>query len=163
MKSTFDSECSATDGETENQITNVEDNQHVENQDLLESADVSLPSKTDQLITEIHKQGMSDPVKILHFLQKELLQGLLQGRDLDVTTESELMEGETNYICIDRHDIVKTTFTELASIENFHITFEVDFMGEKARDLRGPRKEWIRLMNLAIKEKYFDHGVESQI
>ena len=31
-------------------------------------------------------------------------------------------------------------------------------MGEKARDLGGPRKEWIRLMNLAIKEKLFDHG-----
>ena len=23
----------------------------------------------------------------------------------------------------------------------------------------GPRKEWIRLMNQAIKEKYFDHGL----
>ena len=71
---------------------------------------------------------MSDPGEILRFLQKELL----QGRDLDVTSESELMEGETNYICIDRHDILKTTFTELASIENFYITFEVDFMGKKA-------------------------------
>ena len=86
-------------------------------------------------------------MEILRVLQKELL----QGRDLDVTSESELMEGETNYICIDRHDILKTAFTELASIENFHITFEVDFMGKKARDLGGPRKEWIRLMNLAVK------------
>lgn len=32
-------------------------------------------------------------------------------------------------------------------------------MGEKARDLGGPRKEWIRLMSLAIKEKYFDNGL----
>ena len=107
LKSTFDSACSATDAAAENQIPDVKDNQHVENQDLLESADVSPPSKTDQLIEEIYKQGMSDPVEILRFLQKELL----QGRDLDVTSESELMEGETNYICIDRHDIVKTTFT----------------------------------------------------
>ena len=157
LKSTFDSACSATVAASENQIPVVEDNHHVENQDLLESA--SPPSKTDQLIEEIHKKGMSDPVEILRFLQKELL----QGRDLDVTSESELMEGETNYICIDRHDILKTTFTELASIENFHITFEVDFMGEKARDLGGPRKEWIRLMNLAVKEKYFDHGLREHL
>ena len=159
LKSTFDSTCSATDAAAENEIADVEDNHHVENQDLLESGDVSPPSKTDELIAEIHKQGMIDPVEILRFLQKELL----QGRNLDVTSEYELMEGETNYICIDRHDIVKTTFTELASIENFHITFEVDFMGEKARDLGGPRKEWIRLMNLAIKEKYFDRGLREHL
>lgn len=36
-------------------------------------------------------------------------------------------------------------------------------MGEKARDLGGPRKEWIRLMNLAIKEKYFDHGLREHL
>ena len=62
LKSTFDSACSATDAAAENQIPDVKDNQHVENQDLLESADVSPPSKTDQLIEEIYKQGMSDPV-----------------------------------------------------------------------------------------------------
>ena len=38
--------------------------------------------------------------------------------------------------------------------------FEVDFMGELAKVLGGPRKEWIRLMNLAIKEKYFDNGLQ---
>jgi hypothetical protein len=32
-------------------------------------------------------------------------------------------------------------------------------MGEEAVDLGGPRKEWIRLMNHAIKEKYFEHGL----
>ena len=85
----------------------------------------------------VHKQGLSDPIEMLRFLQKELV----QGRDLDVTSESELKEGETNYIRIDRYDILKTTFTELRSIENFHITFDVDFLGEKARDLGGPRKE----------------------
>ena len=38
-----------------------------------------------------------------------------------------------------KHDILKTTFKEHRFIENFHITFEVDFMGKKARDLSGPR------------------------
>ena len=116
-------------------------------------------SEADQLVEEIHKQGLSDPVEILRFLQKKLV----QGRDLDVTSESELKEGDTNYICVDRHDILGTSFSELASIANFHLTFEVDFMGEKAKDLGGPRKEWIRLMNLAIKEKYFDHGLRQYL
>jgi hypothetical protein len=32
-------------------------------------------------------------------------------------------------------------------------------MGEESVDLGGPRKEWIRLMNHAIKEKYFEHDL----
>ena len=48
-------------------------------------------------------------------------------------------------------------------IQDFHITFEVDFIGELARDLGGPRKEWIRLMNAAIKNKYFDNGLREYL
>ena len=43
------------------------------------------------------------------------------------------------------------------------VTFEVDFMEEKVRDFGGPRKEWIRHMNFAIKEKYFDQGLREHI
>ena len=41
---------------------------------------------------------------------------------------------------------------------DFCKTFEVDFMGEEARDLGVPRKEWI-LMDHAMKEKYFANGL----
>ena len=36
-------------------------------------------------------------------------------------------------------------------------------MGELARDLGGPRKEWIRLMNMAIKDKYFNKGLREHL
>lgn len=98
MKSAFD--CSVSTP-PENLISDVEDNQHVENQDLLDRTDARAPSKADQLIEEIRKQDLSDPVKILRFFQKEFV----KGRDLDVTRKSELKEGEANYISIDRHDI----------------------------------------------------------
>ena len=42
---------------------------------------------------------------------------------------------------IDRDDIVKTTFDELEYIENFRLTFSIDFIAEEASDLGGPRKE----------------------
>ncbi|CAB4021613.1 hypothetical protein AWC38_SpisGene23883 [Paramuricea clavata] len=106
----------------------------------------------DVLINEIANQRLSEPVEILRFLQKNLV----EGRVLDVQDTSNTPEGETNYICVDRHNILASTFSELEAIQNFHITFEVDFIGEMARDLGGPRKEWIRLMNAAMKEKYFD-------
>lgn len=65
--------------------------------------------------------------------------------------------------CVDRQNILKTTFAELESIEDFCITFEVDFMGEVAKDYGGPLKEWIRLMNIAMKEKYFDAGLREYL
>ena len=69
------------------------------------------------------------------------------------------IEGETNYITVDRERIIESTFSELEYINDFRVTFKVDFMGEESVDLGGPRKEWIRLMNHAIKEKYFEHGL----
>lgn len=77
-------------------------------------------AKPQQLMKEIHSHGPSDPVDILRLLRKKLV----QRSDLDVTSESEVEEGVTNYICLDRHDILKTAFTEVASIENFNITFK---------------------------------------
>lgn len=64
----------------------------------------------------------------------------------------------TIIITVDRSNILKTTFAEFESIGDFCKTFEVDFMGEEARDLGGPKKEWI-LMNQAMKEKYFANGL----
>ena len=104
------------------------------------------------------KEGeLSDPVEVLKYLQKEIV----TGRPLEVTDTSseDTIEGETNYITVDRDNILKTTFAELQYISNYRLTFQVDFMGEECVDYDGPRKEWIRLMNQAIKQKYFDHGL----
>ena len=108
-----------------------------------------------KIISEGHQNDIHNPVQILSVLQKELI----HGRKLDLTDGESTCEGETNYICVNREDILKTTFMELESITDFCMTFKVDFMGEMARDMGGPRKEWIRCVNCAIKEKYFDHGL----
>ena len=108
-----------------------------------------------KIISECCQNGLNDQAQILSVLQRELL----HGRKLDLTEHESTCEGETNYICVNREDILKTTFNELESLADFCITFEVDFMGEMASDLGGPRKEWIRHVNRAIKEKYFDHGL----
>ena len=55
LNSAFDCSVSATNAPLESLISDVEDNQHVVNQDLLDNADVRAPSKADQLIEEIHK------------------------------------------------------------------------------------------------------------
>ena len=109
----------------------------------------------NSIISHAKAQGLSDPVEVLKFLQKEIV----TGRQLEVTNCDETIEGETNYITVDRDGILETTFSELRYITNYRFTFQVDFMGEECVDQGGPRKEWIRLMNQAIKEKYFDQGL----
>ena len=121
--------------------------------------DVEVTSDSDSsnsLITDINEQELTDPVEVLRFLQKRII----RGRELDIKCLSDTTEGgETNLICVNRDDILNTTFSELKDIQDYCITFEVDFVGEIAKDLGGPRKEWIRLMNQAMKEKYFDKGL----
>ncbi|PFX17859.1 hypothetical protein AWC38_SpisGene17805 [Stylophora pistillata] len=115
-----------------------------------------LPDKDpDELLGEIEKHSLSDPVEILKCLQQQVI----KGRPLDIVDSGNLPEGETNYITVDRSNILTTTFAEFESINDFCKRFEADFMGEEARDLGGPRKEWIRLLNHAMKEKNFANGL----
>ena len=104
-------------------------------------------------------KSLSEPVEILRFLQEELV----KGRAMDVECESIENKGDTNSICVDRQRILYTTFTEFESINDFSLTFEVDFLGELAHDLGGPCKKWIRLMNMAIKDKYFEKGLREHL
>lgn len=109
------------------------------------------------LIQGIDAEKLTDPAEILKFLQKSLI----PGRKLDIESESQYDEAydNTNFICADRQNLSQTTLSELAGIKDYTTTFEVEFIGEMAKDLGGPRKEWIRLMNCEIKMKYLDNGL----
>ena len=50
------------------------------------------------------------------------------------------------------------TFAELYDVD-YLTPFTVDFMGEMAKDISGPRKEWICLANVELKIDYFDNGL----
>ena len=115
----------------------------------------------DELSTIINEfpPGICNPVEMINFLQQKLA----MGRQLDVNDPTVPLTGETNYITVDRNNILATTFEELKEISNPRITFEVQFYGEQAQDRGGPRKEWIRLCNQDIKEKYFDHGLREHL
>ena len=96
---------------------------------------------------------------MLRYLQKKIV----SGRPLEVTNSSRILEGETNFITVDRHNILETTFEELKHVADPRVTFEVQFYGEQAVDSGGPRKEWIRLCNQKIKDIYFDNGLKEHM
>ena len=101
----------------------------------------------------------NDPTEMLRFLQGKIL----SGRDLDVSDESSELSGDTNYISVDRDNVLETTFSELKDVKDPRITFEVQFYGEEAEDRGGPRKEWIRLCNQKIQLKYFEQGLKEHL
>ena len=77
---------------------------------------------------------------MLRYLQRKIE----RGRPLDMTDDATILEGDTNFIAVDRDNILDTTFEELKTVEDPRVTFQVDFYGEMAQDSGGPRKEWIQ-------------------
>ena len=96
---------------------------------------------------------------MLRYLQRKIV----SGRHFEVTSSSRILKGETNFITVDRHNILETTFEELKHLAEPRFTFELHFYGERAVDSGGPRKEWMRLCNQKIKDTYFDNGLKEHM
>ena len=113
-----------------------------------------------KIISEFPSASITEPTEMLNrYLQSKIV----QGRTLDVIDDATEHVGDTNFMAVDRDNVLETTFNELRSVEDPRITFQVEFYGEQAEDIGGPRKEWIRLFNQQIKAKYFDHGLKEYL
>lgn len=120
---------------------------------------IQCPFDINSVIAAAKCQNLHDPIELIRFLQEKIV----TGRALELTSHNEECEGATNIITVDRDRVLETTFSELEFIDNYRLTFKVDFMGEESLDQGGPRKEWIRLMNRQMKEKYFDNGLRQYL
>jgi hypothetical protein len=98
--------------------------------------------------------NITEPTEMLRYLQKKIV----RGRPLGVTDPSTDLQRETNFITVDRENILQTIFEELKSVDDPRVTFEVQFYAEQAVDSGGPRREWMRPCNQQIKIQYFDNG-----
>lgn len=97
-----------------------------------------------------------NPVEILRCAQKTIL----QGRTLDVTSlDIAIGDGDTNFVSIDRFNVLNSAIEELKDIQNPRLTLEVSFYGENAYDAGGPRKEFFRLCLREIQQRFFDNGL----
>ena len=61
------------------------------------------------IIRGAKKRELSDPVEMLKYLPKEIV----TGRPLEVTSSEDTIEGETNYLTVDRDNVLATIFAEL--------------------------------------------------
>eukprot|EP00794_Sanderia_malayensis_P013331 gene13331-14707_t len=119
------------------------------------SCDKSLDGAIKACIAYCKEKEISEPVEILRQVQKYVI----TGRKLEPTDESEALDGTTNFILIDRHNVLMTAFDELKAMKTDpRLTLEVSFYGENAQDFGGPRKEFFNMAVGEIKAKYFDKG-----
>lgn len=86
-----------------------------------------LEDRFQTVITEF-PSDITEPTEILRYLQSKIH----RGRPLDIVDDTSPLEGETNFISVDRENILQTTFEELKEIKDPSVTFEVDFYGERA-------------------------------
>ena len=108
------------------------------------------------------ERSIENPVEILRCAQRFLL----CGRPLDVTDPSAPLDGETNFILVNRQNVfqsAKEEFRSVSEVTNPRVTLEVSFYGEGAVDAGGPRKEFFRLCLQEIKKDYFDSGLKEHL
>ncbi|KAK3083721.1 hypothetical protein FSP39_002007 [Pinctada imbricata] len=108
-----------------------------------------------EAIDKCVNQHIENPVEILRLLQSVLV----TGRNLEISDPSQVEEGPTNFIIVDRSNLLDTAFEEINDLSDLRLTLEVQFYNEVAVDYGGPRKEFFRLVLSQIKEKYFDNGL----
>ena len=134
------------------------------------------PSNIEEFITSSQKENdisevitiivnhctideISNPVEVLRIAQK----CIVRGRSLEVIQLNGEIKGETNSIFVDRYNLLATAKEEMCDLEDPRVTLEVNFYGESARDLGGPRKEFFRLLFQEINTKYFEHGLREEL
>ncbi|XP_028408567.1 uncharacterized protein LOC114531117 [Dendronephthya gigantea] len=108
--------------------------------------------------TYCKEHNICDPVEILRYCSMHIV----TGRPLNGFSD-ETLDGETNFILINRHDVLATAFEEIRSIDNPRLTLEVSFYRENAQDAGGPRREFFRLSLREIMDKYFDKGLKEHL
>ena len=80
----------------------------------------------DTVISYCEANNIQNPVEILRCMQKNIV----TGRALELESDSETLEGKTNYINVDRMNLLETTFEEVGALEDLRLTLEVSFYGE---------------------------------
>ena len=121
--------------------------------------DPSVDVLAKRCVNYCRANGIENPVEILRYAQSVIV----SGRPLDVQDVSQSLEGETNFILINRQDVLKSAMDEVQFLKDPRLTLSVGFYGECAEDYGGPRKEFFRLCLRYIKATYFDNGLKDHL
>jgi hypothetical protein len=77
-------------------------------------------------IEHLISHNIENPVEMLRYLQSVIV----IGRKLDIDSTDDSIEGETNFINVDRQNVLETALDEIKTIDNPRLTLEVQFYDE---------------------------------
>lgn len=80
-------------------------------------------SIAEECIKHCTAKGIENPVEILRYAQG----CIVTCRKLDVQNFTDSIEGDTNYILINRHDVLGTAIEEIKATENPRLALEISF------------------------------------
>ena len=85
----------------------------------------------------------------------------IRGRPLDIRDPTQITEGATTEVFVSRLNIYADGMDEIVggTCHDYSLPLEITFIGECARDLGGPRKEFLSSMLRQIQEKLFVESV----
>ena len=120
-----------TEGATTRQTDSV--SVHITN-DSSESHSMNSELESPKRVSDIVKncvayckeKEITDPVDILRLFQSSIV----TGRGLEVSDETDVLQGETNYILVDRDNVLQSAMEEIREIKDLRLCLEVQFYGE---------------------------------
>ena len=88
--------------------------------------EANIYDEINNIIQYCKEQDFNNPVEILKYLQENLV----QGRPLEIADASQCIDGETNFIMVDRSNLLNTATEEIQHLQNKFSTLEVQFYNE---------------------------------
>ena len=88
--------------------------------------EINIYDEINNIIQYCKEQDFNNPVEILKYLQEKLV----QGRPLQIADASQCVDGETNFIIVDRSNLPNTATEEIQYLKNNFLTLQVRFYNE---------------------------------
>ena len=88
--------------------------------------EINIYDEINNIIQYCKEQDFHNPVEILKYLQENLG----QGRPLEIADVSQCIDGATNFIIVDRSNLLNTATEEIRHLQNKFLILEVQFYNE---------------------------------
>ena len=88
--------------------------------------EINIYDEINNIIQYCKEQKFNSRVEILKYLQENLV----QGRSLEKADPWQCIDGETNFIIVDRSNFLNTATEEIQNLQNKFLTLEVRFYNE---------------------------------
>lgn len=96
------------------------------NQPSFTNSEQSIDEIVCDTISYCQEHDAVNPVEILRCFQQKMV----TGRALEIQRVDEVSGGETNFIMVDRHNLIETAFDEIMFHHDYRKTLQVQFYGE---------------------------------